>query len=256
MRKWFVLLCLLFPLLHLVGVEDQSKHILLMTLPKSGTHLLRKAVSLISKQKTDWIGLQTKRFDPEAHLRKKKAITGAHIFPLFDQIRLGYLDRFTTVLMIRDPRDVMLSFCSHLRRALFWTSCPKFDLDRFLTLPPEEQLRETLTFPEEYLNPSVCFPYVELWMNEPSVYVCRYEDLVGAKGGGSDERQFQVLTELANHIGFPRTAEEIEQIASQLYGGTWTFDVGKIGRWESGYEPANEQLFMQLYGRYIAAWGY
>ena len=241
----------------LIMSEEPPKKILLMTLPKSGTHLLRKAVFLITNKPSDWIGLQTKRFNPVNDLQNTDSITGAHLFPLFDQIRTNhFLDQYTTILMIRDPRDIMLSFSSHLQRGLFWTSCPTFDYERFVALSDDERLQETFFFPQEYLNPSICFPYVQLWMNEPSVYVCRFEDLVGSRGGGSDIRQLEALSEIATHIGYPKSQEEIQVIADALFGGTWTFHVGKIGRWKESYNKENKELFLQLFGSYITNWGY
>ena len=251
--------CCLFLLVIFAGAlvaEEPPKKILLITLPKSGTHLLRKALFLITNHRTHWIGLQTKRFDPSQDLRSPHFITGAHLFPLFDQIRTRYIDQYATVLLIRDPRDIMHSFAGHLRRALTWTSCPTFDYARYVMLSSEEQLQEALLFPEKYLNPAICFPYVLLWMKEPSVFVCRFEDLVGSRGGGSDERQREVLIALANHIGYPRTPEEIQSIADQLFGGTWTFHAGQIGKWKESYSEQNLQLFNHLYGRYPIDWGY
>lgn len=248
------LLC--FPVFTVEKIPAVSKKILIATVPKSGTHLLRKAIFLLTEKKTQWIGLQTKYFDVERDLRMEHPITGIHLFPLFDSIREQYLDRYISILLIRDPRDVMLSFSNHLRRGLYWTACPQFDLDRYEHLPFDLQLQEAFTFPKEYLNPAICFPYVALWMKEPSVFVCRFEDLVGSQGGGSDERQRHLLFDLAQHLGCSKSWEEIDLIAKQLFGGTWTFYTGKIGLWEKFYSFENQNLFMSLYGEYISEWGY
>jgi hypothetical protein len=61
---------------------------------------------------------------------------------------------------------------------------------------------------------------------------------------------------LAHHIGYPKTDEELHAIAGKLFGGTWTFDVGKIGRWKENYSENNLELFTRLYGPYLAEWGY
>ena len=211
---------------------------------------------LITQHPSHWAGLQNKRFSPEKDLRTPHLITAAHLFPIMDQIRTGYLDRYAAVLLIRDPRDIMLSFTSHLRRALTWTSCPTFDYERYRLLTPSQQLQETLVFPEQFLNPAICFPYVALWMADPAVLVCRFEDLVGSKGGGSDEAQLTTLTALANHIGYPHTSEELQEIADQLFGNTWTFDKGQVGRWRESYTQENLEFFNSLYGSYPAQWGY
>lgn len=248
---------LAFFLLGALSLGGEQKKILLMTVPKSGTHLLFRAVTLITGEAVTWQGLQPSRFSPEKDLRAPHRITAAHLFPIFEVLRKEYLDRYIPVVLIRDPRDVVLSFASHLRRGLPWGCCPNFDDTAFFSLSKEEQLKEAILFPKEYLSPTLSFQYATLWVQEPSVFVCRFEDLVGPTGGGSEERQLAVLSGLASHLGFPKNLEEIRAIADELSGGTsWTFDQGRIGRWKEEYTNENLALFSELYGSYVLDWGY
>lgn len=235
----------------------EPKKILLMTVPKAGTHLLMEAVSLITREPIAWQGLDPVRFSPEKDLRGPHKITAAHLFPAFDVIRTRYLDRYIPVLLIRDPRDAVLSFASHLRRGLVWGCCPDFDDTAFFSLPRDLQLKETILFPQSYLSPMLSFPYAVLWMREPSVFVCRFEDLAGAAAGGSEERQVELLLALSCHIGFPKSLEEIREIANELSKARpWTFDKGKIGRWKTEYSEENLSLFLERYGSFISEFGY
>lgn len=257
MRGFLLGLVLLFPLcLSLQAMEEEPKQVLLVTVPKSGTHLLRKAVFLITHHRTRWLTMHAEQIDFLIEHYVHQKVLGVHPFPAFDRFRTHYLDRYAAVLMIRDPRDLMLSFSDHLRRSLGWPLCPRFDLQYYQKLSPDQQLQAVLSFPEECLSPAICFPYVAKWMQEPSVFVCRFEDLIGSRGGGSDARQLEVLNALAQHIGCPRTPEEIQAIAEKLFGGTLTFHLGKIGRWKEGYSADNREMFMRLYGDYLSNWGY
>jgi len=234
-----------------------NKKILLVTIPKAGTHLLRKAITLITKQPIHWIGLgEAPYFRPQNDLAFPHPITAGHLFPEMDVIRTDYAEHYIKILLIRDPRDVMLSFAHHLAKGLTWSSCPSFDHARFITLSRDEQLRMTLCLPKNFRDPSICFPYVEAWMQTPDVYVCRFEDLVGSCGGGTDEKQFHTLKTLSEHIGHPCTDEELHEIASKLFGNTWTFRKGQIGGWKSAYNAENTKLFKILYGPYIKNFGY
>ena len=56
--------------------------------------------------------------------------------------------------------------------------------------------------------------------------VLRFEDLVGAAGGGDDARQMASLVKLANHICRKRIAkEELQEVANRSFGGK-TFKEG------------------------------
>ena len=93
-------------------------------------------------------------------------------------------------------------------------------------------------------------------MQDPSVLVCRFEDLVGEQGGGSAEKQRAVLRDLAVFLGYPLSEKEIDLVAKQLYGGTWTFRKGKIGLWKDYFSEKSKRLFKQLMGRAVIDWGY
>ena len=234
-----------------------EKKVMIVTLPKSGTHLMRKAVYLITNEDYRWVSLDdTPYFRVGNDLNRPHHITMAHIFPEMDVVRTQFSDCYTKVLLIRDPRDVMVSFTHHIAKGLIWSSCPDLDYHSFHEQSFDEQLKEILSFPDAYRGPSICFAYAALWMNSPDVLVCRFEDLVGAQGGGSDEKQFETLKALAQHIGYPRSDEDLRAIASQLFGGTWTFREGQIGGWRSAFNAENRHLFHLRFGQYVDCFGY
>ena len=62
----------------------------------------------------------------------------------------------------------------------------------------------------------------------PTILIIRFEDLVGAQGGGSDEVQKQVLLEIGRHLEFELSDQDIRFIQKRLFGGTPTFREGQI----------------------------
>jgi len=236
--------------------EDSRKITICATVPKAGTNLIRKALMSISGESVRWVGMKPfKNGDPENYFAtSNQKIYITHLFPDMDPIRDLDPSKFAKVLMIRDPRDVMVSFAYHLTSNKMWPFGKLQDRAQFLNLPWDGQLRQALLFPP--LSPKDAFPFSALWMQDPTILVVRFEDLVGSKGGGSDIVQRQTLFALANHIGCPLSWERIDEIASQLFGGTGTFRTGQIGDYLKSYSPENEALYEELLGQYTEALGY
>jgi hypothetical protein len=144
----------------------------------------------------------------------------------------------------------------HLHKKMVWTGCPQFDYEAFAKLGFDERLKITLLFPYQYRSPASTFSYAALWMRDPNVFVCRFEDLVGVNGGGSQEKQRNVMRALAQFLSLERTDQEINALSDQLYGGTWTFREGQIDSWKKFYSPANKELFKELMGQSVIDLGY
>ncbi len=231
--------------------------VLFVSVPKAGTHLLWKAIEWITLREAAWIGLANQdRFNPASDLLTTKPIMGIHLFEEADLARKEHPGRYNKILMIRDPRDVMVSFMHHLIKSKIWFSCPEFDHEKFLSLSSDEQLRETLLFPDGCLSPQISFSYAAEWIRDPSVFVCRFEDLVGEKGGGSAEKQREVLRKLGERLCAPLSEEKLDAITESLFGGTWTFRKGQIGVWKEAFNEENKELFKRLMGRSVIDLGY
>ena len=261
MRRFVFIWCVvLFSLLgssFILATEDDSRKITICaTVPKAGTNLIRKALMLISGEGVRW--LPTRPFNdgqPENFFTaSNQKIYVTHLFPYMDVLKNLDSTKFARILMIRDPRDVMVSFAYHLSSRKIWPFGKLQNRAEFLTLPWDGQLKEALLFPP--LSPKDTFPFAVQWMQDPDVLVVRFEDLIGAKGGGSDLVQRQTLFTLANYIGKPLSWERIDEIASQLFGGTGTFRSGQIGDYLKSYSSENEALYQELLGQYTEALGY
>lgn len=157
----------------------------------------------------------------------------------------GYLDDILqsegikVIQVMRDPRGILTSMTSYVveeQNAWYpfhraFKSLPRRDLLEFYIkggyVPAAGMyysgIREALA-------------RTEGWLYSGNTLVVRFEDLVGEKGGGSDERQLEVITRIANFIGVE--GADIQSIQRSLFGGTHTFRNGSIDRWASDFDSA------------------
>ena len=72
------------------------------------------------------------------------------------------------------------------------------------------------------------------WQNEPNCLFVRFEDLIGAKGGGSDEKQRDTIKRIASYLGIPCAHRNIDDKIKAIYDpSARTFRSGKIDGWKS-----------------------
>lgn len=241
-----------------LGPQYGPRHkTIFVSVPKSGTHLLIKAIEWIANAPVWWIGLSDMdRFDPAIDLLSLNPIVGIHLCEEADLVRKEYSDRYNKILIIRDPRDAMVSFMHHLSEGKLWCGCPGFDYERFFSLDFDGKLRETLLYPGRCFSPKQSFIYAAEWIKDTSVFVCRFEDLVGERGGASGEKQRETIRNLAERLGVSLDEWQLDEIGTGLFGGTWTFRQGQVGAWKEAFSDENKELFKQLMGQLVIDLGY
>ena len=99
--------------------------------------------------------------------------------------------------------------------------------------------------------------YAWKWVENNAVYLVRYEDLIGPKGGGHRKIQIQTIDNICGYLGIAKTKEEIESIADHLWGGkTRTMHLGQSKYWEKLYNKELRDLFESMYAKYQTDLGY
>jgi hypothetical protein len=247
-------LCYLLTLstLPLVAEEETPSKIVYLTAPKGGSQLFRKAIGLLT----------------ERPLRKIPPLNADALYPFIEALGpyIGYThldpghdallnDQSPDILkavMIRDPRDVIVSMDGWIQ-----VMADTKEAKTFTKLPLETRISHLITAPDLSMNGP--YPYIfdtHLVMQRaiqaiknPTIFVCRFEDLVGAEGGGSRERQVNTLSRLAKHLKLHLSSEKIEEIADDLFGDTFTFRAGQIGAWSHVFTPENNELFKMKFNR-------
>lgn len=173
--------------------------------------------------------------------------------PQFD----AYLDcvNATKFLMIRDPRAMVVSEAFMIQRG--------YEHGQFIELEPllldliDGRKKNYIPWGVEVHE---CYPVIwEMgicayyksflpFMQSKNCVTVRFEDLVGSMGGGSAERQADVIMKVAQHIGKNISKEQARQIGQEMFGGTGTFREGSIDGWKKHFTPAVKQAFKAVPG--------
>ena len=95
------------------------------------------------------------------------------------------------------------------------------------------------------------------WLQDPSCFSLKFEDIIGPKGGGSEKKQLQVIRELMRFTGTPKGRLNPREVAAALYDeNSSTFRKGQIDSWRNDFTPELHELFMKESGELLKQWGY
>jgi len=163
-------------------------------------------------------------------------------------------DNFSLLLMLRDPRAVLNSFVHYLT-----VNRKHFLFDAFQAMPLEEKYLSALHgvwTPRGALQPlRVRCQALDSWVKEPGTALVHFEDLVGEKGGSSQERQIETLQKIAatleiNNPNFAKVSED-------LFGpGRATFRKGMVDSWKEEMPKSVIPDVVQEMSIILDSWGY
>jgi hypothetical protein len=257
-------LFLLFAILYLIfpgcvsASHSPAPKVVIFACPKCGTHLATKVIHSITKATiqdcTGGLG-ETKDAAVRSILRVSKYGRIVVTHPWSDELEvmeelipLGY----KAILVIRDPRDQMVSLRDWLLEGQWFWACPASIKD------PDALLEELINGQQCYWQPVVHLNHLPFErirkFPEESHLIIRFESLVGAKGNGSEEEQDRVFGELAAFLGIEHF--DPKAIDEGAYGESWTFRVGQIGRWKQEFSDYHKALFKEMWGDLLIELGY
>lgn len=238
---------------------------ILNTIPKAGTHLMMKCIhEMTGKGIVGLTGGTKQKFIESLHIAKEKnAILKCHHYSgsfLSVLYSLGYKNIF----MIRDPRDACVSFVKYMDSQ----TGKRRD---FFNVPDDW---DEMSFDEKLYTSIVgknCESYVKHWYERltpwskyPGTLVVKFEDLVGANGGGDDFAQLQTIINIAVYTNMNITHNRIEQIAKNLYSPTLSeavyngipYTPGQIGNWKLFFSDENKAAFKKRFNHLLIQFGY
>lgn len=137
------------------------------------------------------------------------------------------------VFIIRDPRDIMVSQMNYVRNN------PDHYLFRFLKDKADKDFLAALysgikeNNKQYLLSMKRRLKIVEGWMHDDRVFLVKFENLVGGKGGGGNEIQQKTINNLANYLGIKISLSEAASIGIQAFGRGATFHKGSIGSYKN-----------------------
>lgn len=260
-------------------LNSNKNRLLINSLPKSGTHLLAKAVEILG-YKEHFVEGETKEIPLFFNYREVKnksknqvysdekisigALTTCYVnSEIFRhwlsqisprQYILGHIPwtpRLTPILtdldyqhifIIRDPRAVVISSIPFV---LDTGKMPAkhFLEDDFKLMSPTQRLNFILEggYAEkagvEIKNFAEVYRSMLAWGQETDCLFVRFEDLVGEKGGGSFQKQEEVMKKICSYLQIDfdhRIASRLNEIYNPE---ARTFRMGKIEGWKSSMNP-------------------
>jgi sulfotransferase 6B1 len=257
------------PPIFLNSIPKAGTHLLMQALDElpdlrpSGTHLIKAKVVIDDADPiersidVDWDVVRrvlSRNARPGQYVT---AHTWAHpeLFELLDEY--GY----ATLFVIRDPRDIVVSQAAYVTRLRRHPDHVRFathiadDQDRYRTIirgyeeddagPAGVSLAERL---EGYAP----------WLDHERVTVCRFEELVGRRGGGTDAEQLEALSEVAAAVGLHLDRAAAAELAERVWSPrSATFNRGRIGAWRENFDQATRELFdASVSGELMSVYGY
>lgn len=268
--------------------KGKDKHIICITIPKTGTHLLYKCLQLLKLKNVVHLkknGVSQRMLDkiqllnqnpppnhwkgffhiptvgpiPEHAVKMMKSSKKAHSFSIhwpFTHESEAIFNKYgrANFFTIRDPRDQLVSMVYMIYKSRDGRQIP-FE-DALIDLIDGRQkvyipwAAEIQTaHPLMWELGVVDFYKLYLpWMNSPKFYTVKFENLVGPKGGGQLDTQIQELQKIAQHLGVDLPASTAYAIAKKLFGNTLTFREGQIGSWKKYFTPRIKEIFKMTPG--------
>jgi hypothetical protein len=222
--------------------------------PKAGTHLLSTLLASLPRMMFSGTHAALGDFttDPERHgspdavrwaaLRKRldssrngQFVTGH--FPAVEGLS-GLLDElgYASLLMLRDPRDVLVSGAHYVGDMESHDLHRRFT-EQYRTLDERIMAEITGFAANEYGRGQASLgerleSYLP-WLDAPGVLVVRFEDLVGDSGGGTRSRQLETISAVAKHVGRSLSDAQRERSADRVWSPrSTTFRGGRSGAWK------------------------
>lgn len=239
--------------------------VLANSMPKAGTHLLIRALSLMPRLTLRW----SRHFDhgtpgllQELREMRRGQFCSAHLYWRED-IAQTLCDReIVPVLILRDLRDVAVSNARYIVRMR-----SDHRLHHYFSAldSPDRQLMASIVgldgnLLEDGMPSASVGDHARRflpWLDHQACLVVRFEELIGSRGGGDDAKQITCVSRIAEHIGLALTNEEAAAIAEQVfYRRARTFRRGAIGSWKEHFAEQHKEAFKRVAGQTLIDLGY
>lgn len=206
------------------------------------------------------VGLESEARIRPSYLRRSLRrlsgnIVGGHAAYSDALLRLLRDENARIIVILRDPRDVLVSFADWIgTRPDFYLHAAFAQLGREASIRLLLRGRKNLSGGYRLKPFSEVLDRAEGWLDAPGVLQVRFEDLIGARGGGSEARQAQALKSIHALVGSTKPLQLVDPDA--IYGGSLTFNKGRTARWRELDDPALIEDITHTLGPRLARWGY
>lgn len=229
------------------------------TLPKSGTHFINLALAGMGMRRV---------FRPSAPIDEvAEAAVGLaddefvmHHYP-FSATAADRLDAagVKTIVVVRDPRDFVVSFAHHARRmpspnteAMVRASADLNDLQARICAPEPT--------PKGKMMPSILNRYLNIidgWITDGRAMTVRFEEMIGPQGGGRMSDQLTTGLRLYDHIQPPCSLDDV--VRAMVGSFNPTIDLFRKGQTEAWRREMAPELAARIWDERrdtFQRWGY
>jgi hypothetical protein len=176
-----------------------------------------------------------------------------HFLPAPRLLRFVAEFGMSTVFVVRDPRDVLVSMLNFSRER----GLPGHVASLIRPLSDEDALVLLLEGGGRLVPFATYFDAYYDWLSAPGVSIFRFEDLIGSRGGGDESRQHEACQRLAALAGIPSNDPAIASAKAKMFNKeAGTFYKGQIGGWRDAFTPAVQRSYDQHAGWLATRWGY
>ena len=240
---------------------EPAKKILIVSIQKSGTHLIKNIMKAAGFEGIG-IGKDAKMRDFRGV--KESQFLWSHFVPS-DEIQMALEKGDESVYIIfnfRDPRDVLVSWfywlhpnsnkTMHMHQAYMKKVYSHFtDAELMEIFIRNDKFREV-----EY-NPIEHFRLSRVLYFHPKVLNVRFENIVGTKGGGNDDLQKKTIKDILTYIELDEEMFNVNYISNMAFNTrSDTFRKGIIGDYKNILSLDQMELFNALHGDIITQYGY
>jgi hypothetical protein len=144
---------------------------------------------------------------------------------------------FHHLLLLRDPRDLVVSFVHFVQKD------PRHEYHEFFKGLADEQERLIATITgfaagSRSARPSIADVYRGFlaWQGRADVLTVRYESLIGAQGGSSEQSRISEVDRIAEFVNRRLSEAERAKVLGGMYSSkSMTFRAGRRGDWRASF---------------------
>jgi hypothetical protein len=208
---------------------------LLITNPKSGTHLIQKVIALLlGKPPLHGTQIRVNLDSWTNQLLNPQAFPFTHVGKKYlDNYEFCLKNNFKIIFIQRDIRDQLISSIRSLIRK-----------DN-VHIPFTEKIKDRIAKKAFYVNQPLMD---EIRRIKLQGLVIKFEDLIGPKGTGNLELQRSSIIRIAEYLNISLNEQQINYICENLWGNTMSFRKGIIGDWKNYFTEEIKKIFIERGG--------
>lgn len=249
---------------------QSTSKIVITSIPKGGTNLVVKCVKAITgrghQESNKWVTL----CEDDGSL---KDLLMTHAIYTPEHAKILEKNNFKGIVMLRDPRDQAVSMVHYAKKMMHhprlgkrkkWPQLAELEFNEALIAwisdtshiysPEDGGWSDKII--QSFKSIDDLYRKYLPWTQHPLFYTATFEKLVGPKGGGNKDDQIQEIMNIAQHIDHPISEQRAEEIAEELFGGSWTFRNGQIGEYKTSFTKEHTKLFKEKAGQLLIDLGY